>query len=127
VDFELRGCPINKYQLLEALNAFLNNRRPNVPRHAQCMECKHKGTVCVMVAHGTPCLGPVVPAGCGNLCPSNNRGCYGCFGPRGEHPNTEALAAWFTGLGMSERDIKDFYSSFNANADAFRREAQRHG
>ena len=27
VDFELRGCPINKYQLLEVINAFLNGRK----------------------------------------------------------------------------------------------------
>ena len=90
VDFELRGCPINKEQLLETLNALLNGRKPVVPPHSQCIECKLSGTVCVMVAHGTPCLGPVTQAGCGNLCPSFNRGCYGCFGPK-ETPNTASL------------------------------------
>ena len=81
VDFELRGCPIDKRQLLEVIAAFLAGRRPNVPAHSVCMECKRAGRVCVTVAHGTPCLGPVTQAGCGALCPSVGRGCYGCFGP----------------------------------------------
>jgi sulfhydrogenase subunit delta len=81
VDFELRGCPIDKRQLLEVITAFLAGRRPNIPAHSVCMECKRAGRVCVVVAHGTPCLGPVTQAGCGALCPSVGRGCYGCFGP----------------------------------------------
>ena len=81
VDFELRGCPIDKRQLLEVITAFLSGRRPNIPAHSVCMECKRAGRVCVVVAHGTPCLGPVTQAGCGALCPSVGRGCYGCFGP----------------------------------------------
>jgi sulfhydrogenase subunit delta len=125
VDFELRGCPINKHQLLEVLNAFLNGRQPNVPRYSQCIECKQAGTVCVMVAKGIPCLGPVTQAGCGNLCPSCNRGCYGCFGPQ-ETPNTVSLSAWFDRLGMPPREIKQFYRLFNANAVEFRTESQRH-
>ena len=82
VDFELRGCPINKHQLVEVLSAFLNGRKPNTPPHSVCVECKQGGTVCVMVAHGMPCLGPVTQVGCGALCPRYARGCYGCFGPK---------------------------------------------
>ncbi len=94
VDFELRGCPINKYQLVEVLNAFLNGRKPNIPTYSVCMECKRRGTPCVMVSKGIPCLGPVTQAGCGALCPAYNRGCYGCFGPM-ETPNTAALSTWW--------------------------------
>jgi len=125
VDFELRGCPINKVQLLETLNALLNGRKPVIPPHSQCVECKRAGTVCVMVAQGTPCLGPVTQAGCGNLCPSYRRGCYGCFGPK-ETPNTAALSRWFAGQEMDERSIKHFFRSYNANASAFRQESQAH-
>jgi coenzyme F420-reducing hydrogenase gamma subunit len=81
VDLELWGCPISKKQLVEALTALLQNRRPNLPQHSLCQECKRLGLPCVMVAYGTPCLGPIVKAGCGVICPSNGRGCYGCFGP----------------------------------------------
>jgi sulfhydrogenase subunit delta len=126
VDFELRGCPINKYQLLEVISAFLNERRPNVPAHSVCVECKLKGNVCVMVAHGTPCLGPVTHAGCGALCPSFDRGCYGCFGPM-ETPDTTALSAWLVRLGMPERDVQRVYRTFNAYAPEFRAESERHG
>jgi coenzyme F420-reducing hydrogenase gamma subunit len=81
VDLEIWGCPLNKYQLLEAVVALLQQRRPNLPTHSVCLDCKRKGIVCVMVANGTPCAGPATRTGCGALCPSNGRGCYGCFGP----------------------------------------------
>ncbi|HYD29865.1 MAG TPA: oxidoreductase [Azospirillaceae bacterium] len=125
VDFELRGCPINKEQLLEVLNAFLNGRKPRVPPHSQCIECKQRGTVCQMVARGAACLGPVTQAGCGNLCPSHDRGCYGCFGPK-ETPNTAALAAQLLKLGVPEREVGHLFRSFNANAPAFKAEGDLH-
>jgi coenzyme F420-reducing hydrogenase gamma subunit len=81
VDLELWGCPISKTQLVEAITALLQDRRPNLPQHSLCQECKLKGLPCVMVAYGTPCLGPITKAGCGAICPDNGRGCYGCFGP----------------------------------------------
>ena len=90
VDFELTGCPIDKRQLLEVIGAYLNGRRPRVHAHSVCIECKRRGTTCVTVAHGTPCLGPITHAGCGALCPAYDRGCYGCFGPM-EAPNPSAL------------------------------------
>lgn len=123
VDFELRGCPINKYQLVEVLSAFLNGRRPNVPTYSVCVECKRKGNVCVMVASGIPCLGPVTQAGCDAICPSYNRGCYSCFGPK-ETPNTSSLAAWFEHLGVSRDDIVRFFRGFNAFAEPFRKESE---
>jgi coenzyme F420-reducing hydrogenase gamma subunit len=126
VDFELRGCPINKRQAIEVISAFLAGRRPVTPPHSVCVECKLKGNVCVMVAHGTPCLGPVTHAGCGALCPSYDRGCYGCYGPK-ETPNTPSLSHSLAGLGMDERTLQRVYRTFNANAEPFRKESERHG
>ncbi len=125
VDFELRGCPIDRYQLLEVLNAALNGRKPNIPAYSQCIECKLAGTICVMVSEGKPCLGPVTQAGCGNLCPTCDRGCYGCFGPK-ETSNTASLSAWLQRLGMDRREVRHFYRLFNANAPAFREESKAH-
>jgi coenzyme F420-reducing hydrogenase gamma subunit len=125
VDFELRGCPIDKQQLLEVIGAFLIGRRPNVPAHSVCIECKLKGNVCVMVAHGTPCLGPVTHAGCGAICPSYHRGCYGCFGPK-ETPNTAALSREWSRLGASEREIMQVFRGVNAGDEAFRKESELH-
>jgi sulfhydrogenase subunit delta len=100
VDFELRGCPVDKRQLLEVIAAVLAGRTPNVRTHSVCIECKRAGRVCVLVAHGTPCLGPVTQAGCGALCPAVGRGCFGCFGPS-ESPNTAALDIRWRKLGVA--------------------------
>ena len=126
VDFELRGCPISKRQLVEVISAFLAKRRPVTPPHSVCVECKLKGNVCVMVAHGTPCLGPVTHAGCNALCPSYNRGCYGCYGPM-ETPNTASLTRQLKALGMNDGEARRVYRTFNVNAPAFRTESERHG
>jgi coenzyme F420-reducing hydrogenase gamma subunit len=119
VDFELRGCPINKRQLLEVISAFLSGRKPNAPSHSVCIECKQRGTVCVMVAHGMPCLGPVTHAGCGAICPAYDRGCYGCFGPM-ETPGTAALGRRLLELGMRQPEMVRVFRAFNAWAEPFR-------
>jgi sulfhydrogenase subunit delta len=126
VDFELHGCPIDKRQLLEVVTAFLHGRRPGIPSTSVCTQCKARGLVCVTVAHGTPCLGPVTHAGCGALCPAYNRGCYGCFGPM-ETPNTAALVPRLRDLGLTERDVGRVFQTFNANAEPFREAAVRDG
>ncbi|MCB1502020.1 MAG: oxidoreductase [Bauldia sp.] len=126
VDFELRGCPIDKGQLIEVLSAFLAGRKPVTPAHSVCLDCKLKGNVCVTVAHGTPCIGPVTHAGCGAICPSYDRGCYGCFGPM-ETPNAAALSRELARHGMSRDQIHRVYRTFNTAAEPFREEAERHG
>jgi coenzyme F420-reducing hydrogenase gamma subunit len=119
VDFELRGCPINKHQLLELLSALLAGRRPAFPEHSVCIECKRRGAVCVMVAQGTPCLGPITHAGCGAICPAFARGCYGCFGPM-ETPNTASLGEQWTALGVPPDAQARALRTFNAWAEPFR-------
>jgi sulfhydrogenase subunit delta len=124
VDFELRGCPIDKGQLVEVLSAFLVGRRPNVPTYSVCLECKRRLNVCVLVASDTPCLGPVTQAGCGALCPASNRGCYGCFGPA-DTTNAPAMATRFARLGMGRPDVVRAFRTFNAGAEPFREESER--
>jgi coenzyme F420-reducing hydrogenase gamma subunit len=119
VDFELRGCPINKHQLLEVVGAFLAGRRPAVPNHALCVDCKRAGIVCVMVARGVPCLGPITHTGCGVLCPSYDRGCYGCFGPA-KGPNVASLAGHFEQHGVPRDTIDRLLHTFNAWSPEFR-------
>lgn len=125
VDFELQGCPINKRQLIEVISAFLVGRKPNTPAHSVCVECKLRGTVCVMVAQGTPCLGPVTHAGCGAICPAYARGCYGCFGPM-ETPNTNSLGVWWNRLGVKEAEVARAFRGFNAWAEPFRQAGEAH-
>ena len=127
VDFELQGCPVNRHQLLEVISAFLNERRPQIGSHSVCVECKRAGNVCVMVAHGTPCLGPVTHSGCGALCPSYDRGCYGCFGPM-ESPNAPSLSRWFEEkLEVDQVDLIRLYRTFHSANQTFQAESERLG
>lgn len=119
VDFELRGCPINKHQLLELLSATLAGRRPNIPTYSVCIECKRRGAVCVAVAQGAICLGPVTQAGCGAICPAYGRGCYGCYGPM-ESPNSKRLAAHLLDAGNEREPVVRAFRTYNAWAWQFR-------
>ena len=122
VDYELHGCPINKVQLLEVISAYLAGRKPAIAAHSVCIECKRRGNVCVMV-QGTPCLGPVTHAGCGAICPSFRRGCYGPM----ETPNMATLTREWQVLGAAPRDIRRALGTFNAAAEPFRKESEAHG
>jgi coenzyme F420-reducing hydrogenase gamma subunit len=119
VDAELHGCPINPALLRELLASLAIGRRPQVRDEAVCLQCKRRGAVCVLVAQGEPCLGPVTRAGCGALCPAFGRGCYGCFGPK-EHANAGELAAWFAAEGRPPSDVARLFAGFTANAEPFR-------
>jgi coenzyme F420-reducing hydrogenase gamma subunit len=126
VDFELRGCPINKGQLLEVVAAFLQGRKPNIRAHSVCLDCKARGNICVMAAHGAPCLGPVTQTGCGALCPTYRRGCFGCFGPK-ETANAAALGNWLRHrLHLSHPELVRTFRQFTAGAPEFRQESEAH-
>lgn len=123
VDFELRGCPINRFQLVELISATLAGRKPNIPFYSTCIDCKRRGNVCVAVARGVACLGPVTQAGCSALCPSFDRGCYGCYGPM-ESANTISLSNQLSILGQTSAQIACAFRSFNAWAWQFRKASE---
>ncbi len=122
VDYELHGCPIDRHQLLEVLIASLVGRKPVIPGHSVCQECKGRGTVCVVVSRGVACLGPVTRTGCGALCPAVGRGCFGCFGPA-DTANTPALAGMLRNQGMAPVDVSRLFRTFNAWAPPFLEES----
>lgn len=125
VDHELRGCPINPKQLIEVISACRQGRRPHLPTHSLCQECKRMGHICMTVATGAPCMGPVTQAGCGAICPAVGRGCYGCFGPC-DTANTHALhQVWLHRLQVPDDDIRRAFRGINAWAIPFRRESER--
>lgn len=124
VDFELRGCPIDRHQLLEVLTALLAGRRPKTSSESVCPGCKRRGTVCIMVAHNTPCLGPVTQAGCGAICPSYDRGCYGCFGPA-RQINLVSLSNHLLASGTAPTAAVHLLRNFNGYAPEFRAAGQR--
>lgn len=119
VDWELWGCPVNTRQVMDAVRSLLFNASPRIKRDSVCIECKRKGNVCVMSAKNLSCMGPVTQTGCGALCPSLGRACYGCYGPS-ENPNTESLANWFEKYdGLSKDEIADHFLHINNQAPAF--------
>jgi sulfhydrogenase subunit delta len=118
VDYALYGCPVSIDQVVDLVAALLVGRRPSVPDHPVCLECKRRGTVCVLVAPGIPCLGPVTRAGCGAICPAFGRGCYGCFGPS-RNPNVKALAAAWEAAGVDRADLIEALRGFTVGAPEF--------
>ncbi|MCP9456750.1 MAG: hypothetical protein NNA18_11670 [Nitrospira sp.] len=132
VDYELKGCPIDKDQLLRVVTDLVAGVRPRIPADSVCLECKRRGNVCVVVAKGLPCLGPVTSGGCGAICPTMGRDCYGCFGPAegmargsGCPPNTASLAQQFHNrLGLTPIEVVRRFRGINGAAASFRRESE---
>lgn len=124
VDFELRGCPIDKRQLLDVIRSLLAGVRPRTPRHSVCLDCKRRGNVCITVAQGVPCLGPVTQTGCGAICPSFDRGCYGCFGPAVQ-PNLASLSCQTVANTGDTPQLIKLLQNYNCHAPEFRAEAAR--
>jgi sulfhydrogenase subunit delta len=119
VDFELRGCPVNKHQLVELVSALLWGRTPRVPRYSVCVECKRRQVICVAVARGIACLGPVTQAGCEVICPSYDRECFGCFGPQ-EQTNLISLGVRYQDDGHDPDHLTRLVRAYNAYAPEFR-------
>ncbi len=124
VDFELRGCPINQYQLIEVIAALIHGQTPRVPRHAVCLDCKRRGTVCIAVAQGVPCLGPITHTGCGAICPAYDRGCYACYGPSFQS-NAGSLADYYHSHGSSAESLIPLLRNFNSAAPEFQTQSNR--
>ena len=124
VDFELWGCPISTQQLLVVLRDMLSNIKPHIRQEKVCMECKRNQNICVMVAQGSPCMGPATQAGCGAICPGVGRDCYACFGPA-ENANTTALANRFEGFGFLPQDIIQRFRFINNDAPVYKAEAEK--
>lgn len=124
VDYELRGCPIDRFQLLEVITALVAGRRPHLPSHSVCMECKRRGTVCIAVTKQTLCLGPITHAGCGAICPAFDRGCYGCFGPA-DQTNCPSLTRRALQNGASRKSVVDALRHVNAADRVFQIESDR--
>lgn len=102
VDFEIWGCPITSQQIISVVDTLLRGVLPRDKPEKLCMACKRDQIVCTLVTRGEPCLGPVTRTGCGALCPSFGRACYGCFGPSAVR-NEHAMVNRIQGLGLNKR------------------------
>ena len=119
VDAELRGCPIAPGQLLELLTATARRPPAAAARRVRLRRVQAAGRVCVVVAPGEPCLGPVTRTGCGALCPAFARGCYACFGPR-ESANVAGLRRGLVADGLTAAEVDERFAGFTAWPRPFR-------
>ena len=127
VELELTGCPIDRGELLTVITSLVHGTTPRLSTSPVCVECKRRGYVCVVVAEGEPCLGPVTRTGCGALCPGFGRGCYGCFGPAQPSNNTDALGRRFIELGLTPEATSERFRFITGWAPAFREAADAFG
>jgi sulfhydrogenase subunit delta len=111
VDAVLRGCPAGERDLYELVTSLLLGKAPDLVEHSVCVECKMKGNPCLLLTEHVPCMGPVTNGGCGAMCPSNGRACYGCWGPMA-HANSPALAQKFEDMGLPPDEIVRRFSMF---------------
>jgi coenzyme F420-reducing hydrogenase gamma subunit len=119
IDGYVKGCPMGERDLRELVISLLLHKKPNFLEYCVCVECKLKNNICVLVAYSEPCMGPVTNAGCGALCPSNNRPCYSCWGPM-KDANAKALADQFAKVGLSPEDIFRKFTQFGEPTNEFK-------
>jgi coenzyme F420-reducing hydrogenase gamma subunit len=124
VDYEIHGCPVDPQQVRRVLSRALLGARGDLPGGSVCLECKRAGHVCVVVAKGLPCMGPVTRAGCGALCPGLGRDCYACFGPA-DDPNPDALGRRFGELGLAAPEVARRFRGIAGARPEFRGVADR--
>jgi coenzyme F420-reducing hydrogenase gamma subunit len=79
VDYEVRGCPMSKDELLLVISNLLHGTEHVVPTYPVCVECKRRETVC-RYEEGDHCMGQVARAGCGAPCPADGIPCEACRG-----------------------------------------------
>jgi len=125
VDAALYGCPIGLDQLVELIVSALLGRKPYLPDWPVCLQCKMKGNVCLLVAGREPCMGPVTRGGCGAICPSWGRACFGCFGPC-EDANPASMGRVLKDLGLDDAEVVRRFRYLASNAQAFREGAERY-
>ncbi|RLC87766.1 MAG: NADH:ubiquinone oxidoreductase [Chloroflexi bacterium] len=111
VDAIIPGCPIDREEFIRVVKAVLVGKKPPIPDYPVCVECKKKGNVCVYEL-GRPCLGPVIRAGCGAICPTYGAGCEGCRGLI-PHPNEDAMKEVLDEFGLTLDEVMGRFTMFN--------------
>lgn len=80
VDFVIPGCPISGEEFLKFIKFLIKGKIPKISEKPICTECLFQGKKNCFLKKKEPCLGPIILAGCGAICPKNNLLCYGCRG-----------------------------------------------
>ena len=108
VDYYARGCPPNRFEIVDIIKSLIVGRKPEIPDYPVCVECKRNGNTCVY-EFGITCLGPVTRAGCDSRCPNSGAACDGCRGLI-DNPNINAQKDLLKKYGIK---VEDILSRFN--------------
>jgi coenzyme F420-reducing hydrogenase gamma subunit len=111
VDYYVRGCPSQTAELVKVVKALLLGKKPDIPNHPVCVECKMADNVCVFERAMT-CLGPVTRAGCGAICVTSGRWCWGCRGLVDE-PNTDSEKSILQKYGLTVDQAVEKFKVYN--------------
>jgi sulfhydrogenase subunit delta len=111
VDAYIRGCPAQTGEFLKVVKGLLLNKKPDIPSYPVCTECKMAGNVCVFEL-GQTCLGPVTRAGCGAICITGGRKCWGCRGMVDE-ANIDSEKEVLKKYGLKPEQIADKFKIYN--------------
>jgi sulfhydrogenase subunit delta len=122
VDAYLKGCPINKDELVEFIKGACLDIKPYLRPHSVCVECRLKENPCLFITKGKVCLGPVTSAGCNALCPTLNRPCEGCRGPAND-PNVPSLARTMAEYGLTQEEVQRKFRKYAGETQDFKKGA----
>ncbi len=112
VDFNVLGCPMDKYEFLNIVSHLIHGKTPVIPTYPVCVECKRRETVC-RYQLDDHCLGTVARAGCNAPCPADGIPCEACRGFV-DNPNEAALKENLLKAGLSEKRAETKSKMFTA-------------
>jgi coenzyme F420-reducing hydrogenase gamma subunit len=115
VDYYVRGCPPITAELLKVVKALLLGKKPDIPNYPVCVECKMAGNICVFERAMT-CLGPVTRAGCGAICVTSGRHCWGCRGLV-DDPNIDSEKEILKKYGLTVEQALEKFKIYNTYAE----------
>ncbi len=110
VDYEIRGCPIDRKEFSYIVRCLALGREPYVPSYPVCVECRIRENSCLW-EKGEICLGPLSRAGCDSNCPSKGAPCVGCRG-FSEDANPAAMSTILNLYGKKPQDLESRLALF---------------
>ncbi|MDD5189866.1 MAG: hypothetical protein PHE50_02355 [Dehalococcoidales bacterium] len=115
VDAYIRGCPAQTGEFAKLVKALLIGKKPETPSYPVCTECKMAGNICVYEL-GKTCIGPVTRAGCGAICVTGGRQCWGCRGLVDE-PNINSQEEILKKYGLTPAQVVEKFKIYNTYSE----------
>ncbi|MFA6048745.1 MAG: oxidoreductase [Candidatus Micrarchaeia archaeon] len=116
VDFQLRGCPVSRREVLDTLHSLAVGKIPVVESRDVCSECRTRENKCLFPQ--APCMGPISLAGCEAVCTSNGFVCEGCRGPT-DDANIAIFVQMCRQHGLSIEEIRKKLIAFAGSSKKY--------